>query len=308
MADQELENTFGSDFASGVEEKIRQRQREREKVSEEDRAEIAHLAINENKFKDEEPTFTFKSDSAVTHDVLLMQVPNPNNKHAFTMVNELDSGAVTMPLNYLGEFMSCLFNDQDELKKLDEGDWAIVIGQMDQWEDDKGKLHDQVSPVRGVITLDEAREYADGHLSGDGTSDPDSGTDDSSSEDDSGEDMPDFATSDDGDEEEEEEEDDGSGSFLGGGDDEDEEEEDDTPDVEYDEVAPVVETLSQKDDAVWELEEGDDRLDKLTQIITKQLELEETEEVFEAVQSHALDRIAEEQEDEEDEEEEDALF
>lgn len=301
MTDQ-LEEAFGEEFAKGLNSEIQQRREERNKVSVEDRKHIAHKAINENELSTEEPHFTYKSDNGITHDVLLMELPNMDNRHPLSMMNELDGGAVTQPLNYMDEFMSCLFNDPDELKKLNPGDWCLAIGNMSQWEKDTGEMVDQLSPVRGIVPLDEAQEMADEYLSSQGISEPEPDEEETI---DVNEEEPEDTT------EEETTEDDG-GGFLGGGDDEEEEEEDDTPQVSYDDVAGVVEVLSEKDDQVWEVEEGDERLKKLTKVAAKQLDLDtEDPEVLEAVKDHCLARIEEEREDEEEEEEdeeEDTLF
>lgn len=284
----DLENVFGEEFAENYQQEIARRREERQSVDEEIKQEVANLAINEGKFKDGEPQFSVTTESDVTHDVLLVQLPQIEGKSVFSYVNELDTGAVTCPLDYMGEWMSCLFNDPDDLKNMEEGEHYIIIGNLSQWENDKGELQDQVSPVRGVLSLQEAKEMADQTLG-------DEVNESSSDEEESEEESMDFS---DGDEEEEEDDDEGGLDSFSLDDDEDEEDE---YDVDYDDVAGVVETLAGKEEAVWDLEEGDDRLDKVTKITVKQLELDE--DAFDTVQKLALKRIEEESEDDEDDEE-----
>lgn len=304
MAD--LENTFGEEFVEQYNQEIAQRREERLRVSDDIKAEVAHLAINEGKFKDGDPNFSITTEADVTHNVLLMQLPQLEGKSVFGYASELDTGAVTCPLDYMGDWMSCLFNEPDELKQMEEGEHYIIIGEMDQWENDKGQLQDQISPVRGVLSLEEAKTLADAYLEGD-IPDPDGEEEEEDTEesDDSG-DLFAGGDSDDEDEEEEEDDDGGLGGFLSG------EDEDDGPDVDYDDVAEVVEVLAEKDEVVWDLEEGDERVDKVVNITINQLELDENDAVEDAVREHVLDHIskgseAEEEEDEE-EDEEDKMF
>lgn len=190
--------------------------------------------------------------------------------------------------------MSCLFNDPDELKRMDEGEHYIIIGNLDQWENDQGQMQDQVSPVRGVLSLEEAKELADAYVEGEvNDSVPTEEDMTGDSEDESSEDESD----------ESDDDDDGLDGFLSG----DDEEEDDEPDVDYDEVSGVVETLAKKDEVVWDLEEGDERVGKVVQITQKQLEIEGAEDKIEEL---VLKRIEEENEDDDDSDdsEEDRMF
>lgn len=306
MAD--LENTFGSEFAEQYKQEIAKRREERQKVTDEVRAEVAHLAVNEGKFKDGDPNFSITTEADVTHDVLLMQLPQLEGKSVFGYASELDSGAVTCPLDYMGEWMSCLFNDPDDLKRMEEGEHYVIIGNLDQWENDQGQLQDQVSPVRGVLSLEEAKELGDAYLDGDI---PDSDGEDKEEESDDSDGI--FGDDDSSDDEEEEEEGGNGGGGLDGFLSEEDEEEEDGPDVDYDDVSGVVEVLADKDEVVWDLEEGDDRVEKVVNITVKQLELDEDDEAVEdAVRDHVLNRISEgpeaEAEEEEEEDEEDKMF
>lgn len=279
-----LEDTFGSDFVEDYEQKIAQRREERRSVTDEVKKEVAHLAVNENKFESGDPRFSMTTENDVEHDVYLMQLPEIEGKSIFGYVNELETGAVTCPLDYMDEWWSCLFNDPEVLKSMNPGEHYIIIGNHDTYENNKGEVKDQISPVRGVLTLEEAKEYAKERLEGDVNDSPSEDT----SEDDSEEDD----SSDDG--------------FSGFGD--EEEEEDDTDDsvsVDEDDVEEVIEALAEKEPEVWEVTEDDsDRVKKLTKVICNKLDMEfDDDAVFEEVSSTALEVI--DNHGEEDDEEED---
>lgn len=288
----DLENVFGEEFADEYRQEIAKRREERVKVDEDVKMEASHKAINDGKFKEGDPQFSITTESDITHDVLLMQLPDIEGKSIFGFTNELDTGAITCPLDYMGEWMSCLFNDADDLREMEEGEHYIVIGQLDQWENDQGEMNDQVSPVRGVLSLQEAKEMADKFLDGEVN---ESG---SSVEDVMGEDESESRDS------EADEKDDELSGFLSEGDEEEDEDEEEY-DVPYDAVANIVEIYGEKEEAVWDLEEGDDRLDKLTKLTINQLDLDE--DTFDEVKEHALTRIDDENEEEESSEE-DKMF
>lgn len=305
----ELEETFGEEFAEQYEKQVQQRRQQRESVSDEGKAEIADKAVNQNAFKqDNEPHFTHKTNEGITHDVLLMMLPNPDQEPIWNRVNKLDSGAVTCPLDYMGEWMSCLFNNPEDLRDMTPGSYYIVIGDMNQWENDAGEVFDQVSPVRGVISLEDAKQLAGKKLD-------DSGINEEEPEPEPAEEVNDPEPEDQpepsfggGSDEDEDEEDEEEGGFLGGGD--EEEEPPATDEVDVGEVKSEVEELAAVDEQVWEVESGDPRLEKLGTMAAKRLDYDhEDEEVVEMVAGIALDRIQDErEEDEEEDDEEDALF
>lgn len=307
---EELEETFGSDFVEQFEEEVNARRRERERITDEQKAEIAHDAVNNAKFKDGNPTFDYKTENGITHDVLLMMLPDPDGEPIWNRVNKLDSGAVTCPLDYMGQWWSCLFNNPEDLERMEPGDYYIVVGEQTVWEAESGQEYEQVSPVRGVISLDEARDLAAQYLDDD-TSINEPGSEDEATDDepeeDENDDTPAFGGSSDDDGDEDEEEDDSPG-FLSGDDDGDEDDdEDDEPFVSYSDVANEVEELADKDDAVWEVSEGDERLNKLIKIIAKRLGVEpETQDDVDDIKQAALDRIQEESDDDDDDD--DSLF
>lgn len=311
----QLEETFGSDFVDQFQEQVQERRRERQRITDEQKAEIAHEAINNAKFKDGDPTFQYKTENGITHDVLLMMLPDPDGEPIWNRVNKLESGAVTCPLDYMGQWWSCLFNEPEDLERMEPGEYYIVIGEQSIWEADSGQEYEQVSPVRGVLSLEEARQLAEQYLDAEGGINEPAGESQEESmtepEDDDDEEeeessTPSFASPSSDDEEEDDEDDGESSGFLSDEDNEEEEEEDESPPVTYDEVAEVVEALGQKDSAVWEVNEGDERLGKLTRIVAKRLDLDtEDRELLLHVKDLAIRRINEEGEEED---EDDSLF
>lgn len=325
----DLENTFGEEFAQNYKEQIAKKREQRNKVRDEDKLEIAHLAVNEGKFQEGEPRFTFQSESGVSHEVRLMQLPKMENKSIFGYVNELKTGAVTCPLDYLGDWMSCLFNDPEDLRQMEPGEHYIIIGELDQWENDKGEVNDQISPVRGVLSLPEAKKAADMYLQENGPNDKKPSSDSLEDDDESMEaeqsepeekkKKPSFKAKakkdEDSEPEPEPETEDGDTDEaldeLGfGGDDDNEEEEEEESSIPYEQVKNHVEELGEGEAAVWELDEGDARLKKLANVICVRMDLDkDDEEVVNEVAHLALDAIEEHNSSDGDEEdEEDALF
>ena len=296
----ELEETFGEEFAEQYEEQVNERRRQRESVSDEVKTQIADKAVNQDAFKqDNEPHFTHKTDSGITHDVLLMMLPNPDKEPIWSRVNKLDSGAATCPLDYMNEWMSCLFNNPEDLRDMTPGSYYIVIGDMNQWENDAGEVFDQVSPVRGVMSLPEAQEFAKQALDGSGINEEEPEPEPAEEVNEEPDEEPMFGGDSDDDEEEED--------IFG----EEEEEDDSGPEDEItsSEVSTMVESLAEKDEEVWEVEQGDPRLEKLSRVICKRLEYDhENDAVLNTVGNLALERIEEEREAEEEEDEEDSLF
>lgn len=299
----ELIDAYGEDFVSDLKGTIAERREQRNSLTDEDRIGIADKAINQGAFAEGDPKFQYTNDNGITHDVLLMESPNPESKPWYSMANKLDSGAVTLPLLYLGEFMSCLFNDPDIPKEMEEGEWYIVAGRMTQWEDQQGNMHDQVSPVRGVLTHDEAVKLAEKYLDESDINESEPEPSDEVNEEPAGEEEP-------PDKSEVQDDDQQSEEALGFGSGDDEEEEDDgTPDIDYGDVSEVVEALADSEPTVWELEKGDGRLDKLGAVVCQRigyLNHENAEHII-AVKELCLQRIDEESESEEDDEEA-ALF
>lgn len=284
----ELEDVFGEDFAKGIRERTAERRQERNRVTEEQMKKICSMAINDNKFDPSEgdPTFSFTTENGITHQVLLMQVPDPQNGEVWEHLSEPWEGAARLPLEYLGEWYWSTFPEKKDVANLAQGDWIVVVGEIEENEGDDGQVYRNVYPVRGVATLSEAKEYAEQALEEGGFGAPDEEEDDDGmdfadsdedeeeseeqeTEDEEHEEESEEAVEEDDDDEEEESSsggglsftsDDGGSSSSGGGlgamieGDEDEEEEEDEEQtaeesaVPYEEIAETVEMLAEKQD------------------------------------------------------------
>lgn len=324
MADDnpELADTFGEEFVQEFQQERRKRMAERQKVSEETRLEIADRAVNQGEMQGGNPRFSHTTDSGVTHDVLLVTVPDPPGRTYWSYKTEGDEGSISLPLDYMGEWIWSWFNDAEMAERLVPGENFIVIGNMSVWERDDGTENDQFSPVRGILSIEQVNDLADKALESEGIE-----SDDMESpmvSDSGGEAEAETSTSSSGGggvsalmEEDEEEEDDSS-SFLGSDEGEDEEE----VEVDYADVEQEVETLAEKDERVWELTEDDEaRLAKMVNVVAGRLGYETTAEgevvnddVEAQIRSHIITRIvreremAEEEDEEDEEEEEESLF
>ena len=286
----ELIDAYGEEFVSGLKSTISEKQAEREQVSDRAKAGIANKAINEQAFGSGDPMFQYTDEeTGITHDVLLMETPDPDSKTFYSMMRELDSGAVTAPLLYLGQFYSCLFNDPDLPKSLEPGHWYIIIGELTQWTDDQDKTHDQVSPVRGVMTNQEAKELAEKGMEDADINEPEP------------------EPADEVNEPEEMASDPEESPFMTSDDNEDEEEEEDEFPVSQEEIDSLVERFAeQHGDVVWDLEEGDDNFEDLVEAIAANHEDldRNNQDHLEQTAPMVLDRIEREGDDDEDDEEE----
>lgn len=320
----DLEDAFGEEFAQGVQNTIQEKRRERNRVTEEQKAHIARQAINEGKFDEENPRFQFTTENGITHNVLLMQVPEMQNRTVWEFLEEPWEGAARLPLDYLGEWMSCTFPDKNDVKQLDAGDWYIIIGGIDTYTTDDGEEGESVYPVRGLLSLEQAKQYAEEGLEEEGfpaadededTSDdelaPDEGGEPEPEEDEGGEDEVEGpedvlggGDEEGSDEEEDEEEDDETESIFGGSEEEDEDEEEEESQAPYHQVKREVEDLADKEPEVWELDEDDDRMDRLVEVVMKKVGIDDED----AIRSKVVRVINKHQEEEEETTEKDQLF
>ena len=312
----DLDDVFGEEFAQHVQEKTAERRQERNRLTEEQMAEVAHLAINEGKFEEGDPQFTYTTDNGITHNILLMEVPDPEGGEVWEHLSEPWEGAARLPLSYLGEWFWSTFPEKKDVASLEQGDHCIIAGAIEESEGDDGQIYKSIYPVRGVMTLDKAQEMA-GKFEGDADFEEESDPDDDFAEDTS-------EVEEDEEEEESESEsegglafdsdsDDSSGGGLDGlmGDDdtdeeettEEEETEEDTP-VPYEDIAAKVETLADDQDPnespqVYEIEEGSEHHQRLSVVVANQLDIEDEEAVADVV----IDVIDGHRDDEEEEEE-----
>ena len=180
----ELEDVFGEEFAEDIKQQAAKRREERNRVTQEQMMKICSLAINEGKFdpEDGDPMFTYTTENGLTHQVLLMQVPDPQGSEVWEHLAEPWEGAARLPIEYLGEWYWCTFPDKEQLKKLDQGQYCIVVGSIEENQNDSGEVFKNVYPVRNVATLSEAKEYADKVLEGEGFEPTDQETEESEEE------------------------------------------------------------------------------------------------------------------------------
>lgn len=291
----QLEDTFGEEFADHVQQRTQERRAERERLSEDTKRRIAHLVINEGKFGEGDPMFSYTSEEGVQHDVLLMELADPASGSVWSQVNELESGAVSVPLEYLGQWIWSIFNDPSMAKQMEEDEYYIVAGRLSEWERDDGTTQDQFSPVRGIIGLEEAKELAAEALEEEGFTHPE--VDDISEP-----------------EEEQEPEEEETGGLFGGrepsDEEEEEEDEDETIPATYSEVANVVEELGEEEPEVWEVTAEHSELDTLLLVVCDRLDGVDYENGshLEQVKEIVLERVGEGPPSEEEETETDRLF
>jgi len=300
----QLSQAFGEDFVEDFQQERAKRAQQRNAVPEEELKMIADKIINQDAFEGGEPMFNYTSETGVTNHVLLMQLPEPSGeKDIWGYVNKLSSGAVTCPMDWMGEWWSCLFNNPDDLQKLESGDFAVIIGKLDKWENDAGEVNDQISPVRGLLTLEEVKSYADGELDDAGF------VDDTEPE---PEPEPEVEEEPEEDEQEESTEDsdsdDSSGPLFGGDDDEDDEEDDrgEQTSVPRDRVSTELNKLGAQHEEVWEAVGNEDRLKKLAKIINQELDDYDPDDPQELVD--CIESLINEHNDDDEEDEEERLF
>jgi len=332
MADEDqLEAVFGEEFSSKIQQRAAERREERNRVTDEQLMTICARAIQGNEFDPDEgdPMFTYTTDNGLTHNVLLMQVPDPQGREIWENLSEPWEGAARLPLDYLGEWYWSTFPQKQDVAKLSQGDWVIVVGNIDEQEGDEGEVYKNIYPVRGIATLDEAQEYAEqaeqtefseeSEDSDEAVEEPEEEELDEVEED-AESTKPDMF----GDDEEEEDdstssesssESSGASGMAALVDQEVEDEGgDESEPVPYDKIAAKLEEMAEVQDddeepQLWEIEEGTKNHQRITQVVINQLDdlnnsdLEATGEVvIDVVEGHRS------QDDEEEEDDDAKLF
>ena len=331
----DLEDVFGEDFADHVKQRTAERRQERNRITKEQLKDICSRAINEGEFSADkgDPRFTYTTENGITHEVLLMQVPDPEGREIWQHLSEPWDGAARLPLDYLGQWYWSVFPEKKDVSKVSQGDHVIVAGDVSEDEGDNGEVYYNVYPVRGIATLDKAKEYADevieeGGFSDDNEPEVEDVTSESSSEPDTTpeteppeqeqqeqEEVEESDSSDDNDELSFDSSSSSSSSSTGGLKGMLEEEnggdvDDGIENVPYEDVAHVVERLAEKQDEdeephVYEIEEGSMHHQRLTQVVINQIdeldndmEDDVKEVVIDVIKGH---RDVEDEEEEEDE-------
>lgn len=270
----DLADTFGDDFAEHIKKKTAERRQERNRVTEEQLARICSLAINEDKFHEGDPQFQYTTENGIDHDVLLMNVPDPENSEVWKHLSEPWDGAARLPMEYLGQWYWSTFPNKADVRDLEQGEYYIVVGSMEESEGDDGETYYSIYPVRGIASLERAEELAQMDLESEGFASPD--------EEDEEEEVEEEEESEpEQEEDEEDEEDSSSGGIFGddeGEEDGDEEEEEDELPYTEEEIREKVEGLAEKQDdteepQVYEIDEGSEFHKKITKMCISQLEI-----------------------------------
>lgn len=250
----DLTDAFGEDFAKGVRKTKQEKQRERSRVTEGEMALICKEAIENNRFDEGNPTFQYTTDNGITHDVMLVQVPDPQRGEVWEHLSEPWDGAAKLPLDYMGEWYWTTFPNKDDVKKFDQGDWCIAVGAIEENEGENGEVYKSIYPCRGIETTEEAAEIAK-------TADEDEFIEDVKEESEDEEDEPDLPDEDDIIEEDEETEEDPEPE-------EDEvEEEDETdeePETDEEESSGGLSNLLEEEEAEDEPEEEEEEPDPVS--------------------------------------------
>lgn len=319
-----LEDVFGESFAEQFEKEREKRINARNQVDGQTMAGIAYKIVEEDALDPKEPQFTFTDDNGVAHDVLLMTVPDPDDKPVWSYMNELNTGAVSLPLDYMGEWMSVLFNEKDMVADINQGDDVIVVGNLDQWTPEgSDEPQDQISPARGLMLLDELEEHASQYEQGEmeqindappEQEEPEVTEEDDDSSDDGGSSNP-FSSGSSDDSDDDSSDDSGTSfSGFGSSDDEEEEEEDDGYNIDEDTVQDTVDELAEHKEEVLELEEGDERLQDVAmfyidnEMNPEQYDKPELKEIVSEVSDIVVDYLNELREDEDEEDDEGDIF
>jgi len=161
------EDVFGEEFVQHVQERTAERRQERNQLTEEQLAKVAHLAVNEGKFEEGDPQFTFTTTNGITHNVLYAELPDPDGGEVWEHLSEPWDGAARVPLEYLGQWYWSTFPNKKDVANLKQGDTFIVVGSVDTSEGDDGEKYYNIYPVRATLQLDEAQEMAEAY-DGDG--------------------------------------------------------------------------------------------------------------------------------------------
>lgn len=297
----ELEDVFGEDFASHVQERTAERRQERNRVTDEQKAEIAHLCVNEGKFEEGDPQFNYTTDNGITHTVMLAQVPDPENSEVWEHLSEPWEGAAKLPLEYLGQWYWSVFPDKQDVADLEQGEDLVVVGSIEESEGDNGEVYYNIYPVRGVLQLDDLQQLADAYTGDNDFEQTEEETD--TTEDDASEDSSSDGLAFDSDSSSSDST--GLDGLMEDGDEETEEDEEEEEVVPYEDIAHTVEELSDDQDEdeepqVFEIERDTPELERVTEVVCTKLGIENNEAAEEIV----IDVIEEHREDEDDDEDE----
>jgi len=159
----ELGDILGEDFEEEYNSTREQRREQARRVDTETMMEICYEAIEGGGFEGDEPRFRFDAGE-IDHDVLLMESPN---KDLQKFRHDLGENAMSMGMFHLDQLFSCAFNEEmlDVLDKIQQETFYVVAGRYEEKTEVEGggnkKTYYNISPVRGILPLDKAKEYAE---------------------------------------------------------------------------------------------------------------------------------------------------
>lgn len=272
----DLQNTFGEEFVETYNKKIQQRQESRNKLPSDAKQEIADRCINQGELDGGNPMFNYTDSEGNTHRVMLMEFPDMEEGTVYQYANELQTGAVSIPFEYLGTWISCLFNEgKDHVAEFEEGSHYVIAGRHGTYETNDGEEREQLSPVTAIMSLEELQELANEAMENEGFDESDE----------SGDSLEEFGSDgEDTEPDEPEAESDGEDDSLNislGDDSDSEDEEDDGP-TEYNgipvqEVIDKTDELAEKDEKVEQIDPGTDWAEKFGNVLAKFLEYDDNE-------------------------------
>jgi hypothetical protein len=159
----ELGDIMGEEFEEEYQEKANEARQEARKVSTELMMEICYEAVNNGGFKGEEPRFRFAGEN-VDHDVLLMESPEDDLQ---TFRWPLGDDAKTQGMFHVEQLFSLAFQENmlDLLSKIEVDTYYLVVGEYEETTQQQGdgteETYYNINPVRGIVPLTLAKEYAD---------------------------------------------------------------------------------------------------------------------------------------------------
>lgn len=277
-----LGDIMGEEFEEQYETTKDERRQQVRKVDTKTMMEICYEALNNGMFTPEDPRFTFSGEN-VDHDVLLMEAPDSDIQK---FRHKLGDDALSLGMFHLNDLMSCAFQEEmmELVDKIQEGESYIIVGRYEEKRQTDGSgnedVYYNVNPVRGIVPIAKAKEYADKY---------EDGMEGASVEEQSAEQTSDEDSSDDDDD-----------MDLDGLDDEDD-------GLDVSEVTAVFKKIGKKNKSVLKKvsEADEDAMDKVVGVVNKNISSEGSREEILDIFHNEVQEI--EGWDEEEEEEEDDL-
>lgn len=157
-----LGDILGDEFEDQYENSVAKRRDAGRKIDTETLKRVCYSAIHEGGFKGDSPRFKFDAGE-LDHDVMLMEAPQ-NDIQKFR--HKLGDDGVSLGMFHVGELMSCAFNDDmvELVDKIEEGEHYLVAGRYTEktvMKDGSEETYKNISPVRGIVPIERAKQMAD---------------------------------------------------------------------------------------------------------------------------------------------------